>query len=152
MTPPIVTAISTYLFFSLGFVNSVFWLACAHTVCGLPFVVINVAASLRSADKSRARRGDPWRTAALGDHAHHAADHLARYRGWRDLRLRAFAHELMVAIFVLGGVGSRIGQDVVGRAGQSDPTIAAVSTLLIGVAVFTFASVTLTQLTKRRTT
>src|SRR5262249_16614755 len=51
VTPPIVTALSTYLFFvPLGLVNTVLGLACAHAVSGMPFVVINTAASLRSAD------------------------------------------------------------------------------------------------------
>src|SRR5262245_50738905 len=51
VTPPIVTALSTYLFFvPLGLVNTVAGLACAHAVSGMPFVVINTAASLRSAD------------------------------------------------------------------------------------------------------
>jgi putative spermidine/putrescine transport system permease protein len=51
VTPPIVTAVSTYLFFvPLGLVNTVVGLACAHAVSGMPFVVINTAASLRSAD------------------------------------------------------------------------------------------------------
>ena len=51
VTPPIVTALSTYLFFvPLGLVNTVAGLAFAHAVSGMPFVVINAAASLRSAD------------------------------------------------------------------------------------------------------
>ncbi len=56
VTPPIVTALSTYLFFvPLGLVNSVVGLACAHAVSGMPFVVINTAASLRSADSDLER-------------------------------------------------------------------------------------------------
>src|SRR6185295_2416270 len=51
VTPPIVTALSTYLFFvPLGLVNTVVGLACAHAVSDMPFVVINTSASLRSAD------------------------------------------------------------------------------------------------------
>ena len=156
VTPPIVTALSTYLFFvKLGFVNSVFWLACAQTVSGLPFVVINVAASLRSADQTLER-------AAII----HGAPPL-----WAIMRITlpiimpgiviggifAFvhsAHELLIAMFVLGGVGKPVSVKMWSDVqANTDPTIAAVSTLLIGVAVLTFASVTLTQaLTKRRTT
>jgi putative spermidine/putrescine transport system permease protein len=56
VTPPIVTAISTYLFFvPLGLVNTIVGLACAHAVSGMPFVVINTAASLRSADRNLER-------------------------------------------------------------------------------------------------
>src|SRR4029450_7948780 len=51
VTPPIITALSTYLFFvPLGLVNTVGGLACAHAVSGMPFVLINTSASLRSAD------------------------------------------------------------------------------------------------------
>lgn len=156
VTPPIVTALSTYLLFvKIGLVNSVFWLACAHAVSGLPFVVINVSASLRSADRGLER-------AAVIHGAHPL---------WAVLRITvpiimpgivigaifAFvhsAHELLVATFVLGGVGKPVSVKMWSDVqANTDPTIAAASTLLIGVAVLTFASVTLTQsLTKQRTT
>jgi putative spermidine/putrescine transport system permease protein len=56
VTPPIVTALSTYLFYvPLGLVNSIAGLAFAHAVSGLPFVVINTGASLRSADRDLER-------------------------------------------------------------------------------------------------
>jgi ABC-type spermidine/putrescine transport system permease subunit II len=156
VTPPIVTALSTYLVFvKVGLVNSVFWLACAHAVSGLPFVVINAAASLRSADRGLER-------AAII----HGAPPL-----WAVIRITipiimpgivigaifAFvhsAHELLVATFVLGGVGKPVSVKMWSDVqANTDPTIAAASTILIGVAILTFASVTLTQtLTKRRTT
>ncbi|AMN40499.1 ABC transporter permease [Rhodoplanes sp. Z2-YC6860] len=155
VTPPIVTALSTYLLFvKLGMVNSVFWLACVHTVSGLPFVVINTGASLRSADRSLER------AAVI-----HGAPPL-----WAVVRITlpiimpgivigaifAFvhsAHELLVAVFVLGGVGKPVSVKMWSDVqANTDPTIAAASTILIGVAVLTFASVTITQsLTKRRT-
>jgi putative spermidine/putrescine transport system permease protein len=155
VTPPIVTALSTYLFFvKIGFVNSVFWLACAHTVSGLPFVVINAAASLRSADRSLER------AAVI-----HGASPL-----WAVMRITlpiimpgivigaifAFvhsAHELLVAMFVLGGIGKPVSVKMWSDVqANTDPTIAAASTLLIGAAVLTFVSAALTQsLTKRRT-
>ena len=156
ITPPIVTALSTYLLFvKLGMINSIFWLACVDTVAGLPFVVINTAASLRSADRGLER-------AAII----HGAPPL-----WAIMRITipiimpgivigaifAFvhsAHELLVAMFVLGGVGKpvsvKIWSDV---QADTDPTIAAASTLLIGLAVLTFLSVMLSQaLSKRRAT
>src|SRR5215470_5817803 len=56
VTPPIVTALSTYLFFvPLGLANTIVGLACAHAVSGMPFVVINTAASLRGADRNLER-------------------------------------------------------------------------------------------------
>ena len=156
ITPPIVTALSTYLFFvPLGLVNTVLGLACAHAVSGLPFVVINTSASLRSADVNLER-------AAVIHGAHPL---------WAVLRITlpiispgivigaifAFVHsthELLIATFVLGGVGKPVAVKIwSGVQATSDPTIAAASAILIGLAVFTFASAAATQsLARRRTT
>jgi len=148
ITPPIVTALSTYLFFvPLGLVNTVVGLACAHAVSGLPFVVINTAASLRSADINLER------AAVI-----HGAPPL-----WAIIRITlpiispgiiigsifAFVHsthELLVAIFVLGGVGKPVAVKIwSGVQATSDPTIAAASAILIGLAILTFASALATQ-------
>jgi putative spermidine/putrescine transport system permease protein len=154
VTPPIVTAISTYLFFvPLGLDNSIVGLACAHAVSGMPFVVINTAASLRSADRNLER-------AAIV----HGAPPL-----WAIIRITlpiispgivigailAFvhsAHELLIATFVLGGVGKPVAVKIwSGVQATSDPTIAAASAILIGLAILTLASVAATQsLTRRR--
>jgi putative spermidine/putrescine transport system permease protein len=156
VTPPIVTALSTYLFFvPLGLVNTVIGLAFAHTVSGMPFVVINTAASLRSADVNLER-------AAVIHGAHPL---------WAVLRITlpiispgivigaifAFVHsthELLVAMFVLGGVGKPVAVKIwSGVQATSDPTIAAASAILIGLAILTFASAATTQaLAKRRHT
>jgi putative spermidine/putrescine transport system permease protein len=156
VTPPIVTAISTYLFFvPIGLDNSIVGLACAHAVSGMPFVVINTAASLRSADRNLER-------AAIIHGAHPL---------WAIIRITlpiispgivigailAFvhsAHELLIATFVLGGVGKpvtvKIWSDV---QATSNPTIAAASAILIGLAILTFASVATAQsLARRRNT
>jgi putative spermidine/putrescine transport system permease protein len=153
VTPPIVTAISTYLFFvPLGLNNSLVGLACAHAVSGMPFVVINTGASLRSADRNLER-------AAII----HGAPPL-----WAIVRITlpiiapgivigailAFvhsAHELLIAIFVLGGVGKPVAVKIwSGVQATSDPTIAAASAILIGLAILTLASVTAAQWLARR--
>jgi putative spermidine/putrescine transport system permease protein len=153
VTPPIVTAISTYLFFvPLGLNNSLIGLACAHAVSGMPFVVINTGASLRSADRNLER-------AAIV----HGAPPL-----WAIVRITlpiiapgiiigailAFvhsAHELLIAIFVLGGVGKPVAVKIwSGVQATSDPTIAAASAILIGLAILTLASVTAAQWLARR--
>src|SRR5882672_4806210 len=154
VTPPIVTALSTYLFFvPLGLVNTIIGLSCAHAVSGMPFVVINTAASLRSADRNLER-------AAIIHGAHPL---------WAVLRITlpiiapgivigaifAFVHsthELLVATFVLGGVGKPVAVNFFfNDTATTDPTIAAASTILIGLAILTFASATATQaLAKRR--
>ncbi len=156
VTPPIVTAISTYLFFvPLGLDNSIVGLACAHAVSGMPFVVINTAASLRGTDRNLER-------AAIIHGAHPL---------WAVVRVTlpiiapgivigavlAFvhsAHELLIATFVLGGVGKpvtvKIWSDM---QATSDPTIAAASAILIGLAILTLATVVSAQaLARRRST
>jgi putative spermidine/putrescine transport system permease protein len=155
LTPPIVTALSTYLFFvHLGLVNTVAGLAFAHAVSGMPFVVINTAASLRGADANLER-------AAIIHGAHPL---------WAVLRITlpiiapgiiiggifAFvhsAHELLVATFILGGVGKPVAVKIwSGVQATSDPTIAAASAILIGLAVLAFAGVAAAQaLAKQRT-
>jgi putative spermidine/putrescine transport system permease protein len=154
VTPPIITALSTYLFFvPLGLVITVAGLAFAHAVSGMPFVVINTAASLRSSDINLER-------AAVIHGAHPL---------WAVLRITlpiispgivigaifAFVHsthELLVAMFVLGGVGKPVAVKIwSGVQATSDPTIAAASAILIGLAILTFASAAATQsLAKRR--
>lgn len=153
VTPPIVTAISTYLFLvPLGLNNSLVGLACAHAVSGMPFVVINTGASLRSADRNLER-------AAII----HGAPPL-----WAIVRITlpiiapgiiigailAFvhsAHELLIAIFVLGGVGKPVAVKIwSGVQATSDPTIAAASAVLIGLAILTLVSVTAARWLARR--
>lgn len=153
VTPPIVTAISTYLFFvPLGLNNSLIGLACAHAVSGMPFVVINTGASLRSADRNLER-------AAII----HGASPL-----WAIVRITLpiiapgiiigailvfvhSAHELLIAVFVLGGVGKPVAVKIwSGVQATSDPTIAAASAILIGLAILTLASVTAAQWLARR--
>jgi len=154
VTPPIVTALSTYLFYvPLGLINSIAGLAFVHAVSGMPFVVINTSASLRSADRNLER-------AAIIHGAHPL---------WAVMRITlpiiapgivigaifAFVHsthELLVATFVLGGVGKPVAVKIwSGVQATTDPTIAAASTILIGLAILTFASAAATQaLAKRR--
>ena len=153
VTPPIVTALATYLYFvPLGLVNTIAGLACAHAVSGMPFVVINTAASLRSADINLER-------AAI---IHGAPPFLAVLRITLPIiapgivigAILAFvhsAHELLVGMFVLGGVGKPVAVKIwSGVQATSDPTIAAASAILIGLAVLTFASVAATQALVRR--
>jgi putative spermidine/putrescine transport system permease protein len=132
----------------IGLVNTIIGLACAHAVSGIPFVVINTAANLHGADRNLER-------AAII----HGASPL-----WAAVRITlpiiapgiiigaifAFvhsAHELLVATFVLGGVGKPVAVKIwSGVQATSDPTIAAASTILIGLAILTFASAATLQL------
>ena len=148
VTPPIVSAIGVFLMYvPLGLVNSFIGLACAHAVAGIPFVVINTAASLRSADR------DLERAAII-----HGASPLSAV-----LRITLpivspgivvgfilsfvhSAHELLIASFVLGGVGKPISVKMWSQVqSTTDPSVTAVSTVLIGVAILTVISVGATR-------
>jgi putative spermidine/putrescine transport system permease protein len=148
VTPPIVSAVGVFLMYvPLGLVNSLVGLACAHAVAGIPFVVINTAASLRSADR------DLERAAII-----HGASPLAA-----ALRITLpivspgivvgfilsfvhSAHELLIASFILGGVGKPISVKMWSQVqSTTDPSVTAVSTVLIGVAILTVVSVGATR-------
>jgi putative spermidine/putrescine transport system permease protein len=144
ITPPIVSAIGVFLMYvPLGLVNSAVGLACAHAVAGIPFVVINTAASLRSADR------DLERAAII----HGASPLMAAIRitlpivspGILVGFILSFvhsAHELLIAIFILGGVGKPISVKMWSQVqATTDPSVTAVSTVLIGVAILTVMSV-----------
>src|SRR5262249_8017954 len=148
ITPPITKAISIYLsYVPLGLINTVSGLAFAHTVSGLPFVIVNVMASLRSYDP------DLDRAAII-----HGA---APYRAVLGITIPIIApgiivgcifafmqsaQELLVAIFVLGTVNKPMAVQLwEGVQGAIDPSIAAASSSLIGLAVLGFLAVALLQ-------
>ena len=148
VTPPIVSAIGVFIMYvPLGLVNSPIGLACAHAVAGIPFVVINTAASLRSADQ------DLERAAII-----HGASPLAAVvritlpivsPGIVVGFILSFvhsAHELLIASFVLGGVGKPISVKMWSQVqSTTDPSVTAASTVLIGVAILTVISVGATR-------
>jgi putative spermidine/putrescine transport system permease protein len=153
VTPPIVTAISTYLFFvPIGLVNTIAGLACAHAVSGMPFVVINTAASLRSVDRNLERAAIIHGASPLGAIVRITLPIISP--GILIGAILAFvhsAHELLIATFVLGGVGKPVAVKIwSGVQATSDPTIAAASAILIGLAILTFASVAAAQMLSRR--
>ena len=141
ITPAIIKALSIYLFYvPLGLINTKLGLACAHAVSGIPYVVLNVAASLRSYDVT--------------------LEHAAVIHGARPIEsvlritlpiispgiivgaIFAFmqsAQELLVSIFVLGTVRKPMAVKLwEGVQVAIDPTIAAASTGMIGLAVLAF--------------
>ena len=144
VTPPIVSAIGVFIMYvPLGLVSSPIRLACAHAVAGIPFVVINTAASLRSADQ------DLERAAII-----HGASPLAAVvritlpivsPGIVVGFILSFvhsAHELLIASFVLGGIGKPISVKMWSQVqSTTDPSVTAASTVLIGIAVLTVISV-----------
>ncbi len=87
----------------------------------------------------------------MGYCPHHIADHRSRHLIGAILAFVHSAHELLIATFVLGGVGKPVAVKIwSGVQATSDPTIAAASAILIGLAILTFASVAAAQLLSRR--
>ncbi len=146
ITPPIIKAMSIYLFYvELGLNNTIFGLALAHTVSGVPFVVINTAASLKSYDVNLERAAcvhgaSPLRSVLV----------ITLPVIWAGVLVGAVfafmqsAQELIVSIFVLGTVNRPLAVKLwEGVQVSTDPSIAAASTVLIGVAILSFLMVVL---------
>jgi putative spermidine/putrescine transport system permease protein len=148
ITPAIIKGLATYLFFvPYGLVNSIVGLACAHTVSALPYVVINVGASLKGFDQTLER-------AAI---IHGARPTIAILRVTLPIiapgilvgAVFAFlssAQELLVAIFLLGTVRKPLAVKMwEGVRVSVDPTIAAASSAVILMAVAAFVTAALLQ-------
>lgn len=148
ITPPVIKAISIYLFYvPLGLVNTVRGLAFAHTVPGIPFVVINVMASLRSYDENLERAAvihgaSPLR-AVVGITLPIIAPGILVGAIFAFMQS---AQELLVSIFVLGTVNKPLAVKLwEGVQVAIDPSIAAASTSLIGLAMLGFLAAALLQ-------
>jgi ABC-type spermidine/putrescine transport system permease subunit II len=148
ITPPVIKAISIYLFYvPLGLINTVRGLAFAHTVPGIPFVVINVMASLRSYDENLERAAvihgaSPLR-AVVGITLPIIAPGILVGAIFAFMQS---AQELLVAIFVLGTVNKPLAVKLwEGVQVAIDPSIAAASTSLIGLAMLGFLAAALLQ-------
>jgi len=150
IVPPIIKAISLYLFFiPIGLANTIAGLVIAHSVTGIPYVVLNLLASLKSYDRD--------------------LEHAAQAHGASPLRsivdvtlpiltpaiavgaIFAFlqsAQELLVSIFLLGTVEKPLAVRLwEGVRISLKPTIAAASTTLVVLALVAFS---LTWLVTRR--
>jgi putative spermidine/putrescine transport system permease protein len=148
VVPAIITAIAVYgLYARLRLVGTLHGLVLAHTVLALPFVVVVVGATLRGFDE----------TLEL------AAQNLGANR-WQTFRrvtlplirpgiisgaLLAFItsfDEVVVAIFVSGARAPTLPKQMWdGIRTEIDPTVAAVSTLLIGVTAAVVGAIALVR-------
>lgn len=148
VVPVIITAIAVYgLYARLQLVGTLHGLVLAHTVLALPFVVVVVAATLRGFDE----------TLEL------AAQNLGANR-WQTFRrvtlplirpgivsgaLLAFItsfDEVVIAIFVSGARAPTLPKQMWdGIRTEIDPTVAAVSTLLIGVTTAVVGAIALVR-------
>jgi len=153
ITPAIIKGLAIYLFYvPYGLVNSVVGLACAHAVSALPYVVINVGASLRGYDAGLERAAIVHGASPVGAILRITLPIIAP--GILVGAVFAFlssAQELLVAIFVLGTVRKPLAVKMwEGVRVTVDPTLAAASTALIALAVAAFAAAALLQRRARR--
>jgi putative spermidine/putrescine transport system permease protein len=139
IVPYIITAIAVYFLFArLGLVGSPVGLLAAHTLLAVPKVVVIVTAALKGFDRTLERASmslgaGPWTTF-----------YRVTYPGIRPAVITAalFAFltsfdELILSMFITGPTAVTLPKlmwDAVRL--EIDPTIAAASSLLIGVAVF----------------
>jgi len=154
ITPPIIKAISIYLYYvPLGLLNTVWGLAFAHTVSGIPFVVINVVASLRNYDR------DIERAATI-----HGASPVRAVIGitlpiiapgiivGAVFAFMQSAQELLIAIFVLSTLEKPLAVKLwEGVRVAIDPSIAAATTSVTGLAILGLVAVMLANRRNRRT-
>jgi ABC-type spermidine/putrescine transport system permease subunit II len=139
IVPYIITAIAVYFLFArLGLIGSPLGLLIAHTLLAVPKVVVIVAAALKGFDRTLERASmslgaGPWVTFCR-----------VTYPGIRPAVLAAALFsfltsfdELILSMFITGPTAVTLPKlmwDAVRL--EMDPTIAAASSLLIGVAVF----------------
>jgi len=134
ITPAIIFAVAVYFFFAkVGLVGSFWGLVLAHSVMAIPFVVVTVSASLQSLDVSLEQAAmslgaNPWRTFLR------VTFPLIR-PGMLSGALFAFLtsfDEIVVALFISGTRSMTLPRRMwVAIKEEIDPTIAAVSTMLI---------------------
>lgn len=151
--PAILIAIGIFLFYAqIGFNNTLIGIVLAHSVLATPLVVITVAASLKSYDMNQEM----------------VARSLGASRPWAFLTvtlpqirlavisgaLLAFItslDEVVISLFIAGGDKATLTRRMFNALrDEIDPTIAAISTLLIALSVILLASSQLAQSRMRK--
>ncbi|HZS83445.1 MAG TPA: ABC transporter permease [Stellaceae bacterium] len=150
IAPVIIVAIGLYFFYArLGLVGNPFALVIAHTCLAVPFVVINVSAALQGFDERLEHAAmnlgaTPWRTFWQVTFPIIRPGILA---GALFAFISSF-DELVVALFVSGSTAVTLPRKMWDSIRfEIDPTIAAVSTILIVLASAIFLSA---ELLRRR--
>jgi putative spermidine/putrescine transport system permease protein len=153
ITPPIIKAISLYLFFApIGLTNSVTGLVLSHTVTGIPYVVLNLLASLKSYDQdielaARIHGASPLRAVTTVTLPILAPSVIV---GAIFAFLQS-AQELLVAMFLLGTTEKPLAVRLwEGVRISLQPTIAAASTTLVVMALVALGLILLVNRRNRR--
>lgn len=153
IVPAIVVAIGIYFFYArIQIVGSPFALALAHTALAIPFVVINVSATLEGFDERL-----EWAAMNLGANRWQTFSQITLplirpgvFAGALFAFITSF-DELIVALFISGAGAVTLPRKMWESLRQDiDPTIAAVSTLLIVVSVLILASAELLRVRGER--
>ncbi|MCL6284166.1 ABC transporter permease [Ruegeria sp. 2012CJ41-6] len=134
IVPVIITAISSYFFYSrLGLTNSFAGMILAHTILGAPFVVITVTATLKGFDQNQIKAAS-----SLGARPIYAFRTVTLPQilpGVVSGAVFAFVtsfDEVIVALFVAGSQQITLPRQMFsGVRDNLDPTIAAVATLMV---------------------
>lgn len=151
IVPGIIVAIATYsLFVDLKLVNSFLGVAIAHTMLAIPFVIVNVVATLRGFDIRLEQAAMNLGASPLQTFIRVTLPMIAP--GVVAGALFAFItsfDELIVVLFIAGTRGRTLPMRMFeGLRLEIDPTIAAVSSMLI---VFSIAMLLSAELFRRRT-
>ncbi len=146
IVPQIIKAISLYLFFTpIGLTNTVTGLVLAHTVTGIPYVVLNLLASLKGYDRdlelaARIHGASPLRAVTTVTLPVLAPSILV---GAIFAFLQS-AQELLVSMFLLGTVEKPLAVWLwEGVRISLQPTIAAASTTLVVLALLALGIIAL---------
>ena len=142
--PAILIAIGTFLFYAqIGLNNTMTGIVAAHSVMAIPLVVITVASGLKSYDMNQemvarslgASRPRAFLTVTLPQIRFAVVSAAV-------LSFLTSFDEVILALFVSGGSNSTLTRQMfLALRDQIDPTIAAISTIMIGVTTLMFVLV-----------
>lgn len=150
VVPAIIVAIAVYgLYVQFRLVQTFWGLVLAHTVLAIPYVIVNVSATLRGFDirleqAARSLGANGWQTFR---HVTLPLISPGIFAGAVFAFIASF-DELIVALFIAGARGRTLPMRMFeGLRMEIDPTIAAVSSMLITFSVLVLASA---ELVRRR--
>ena len=149
--PPIISAISLYFFFSkLHLVGTIFGLVTAHTILAIPFVLVLVSATLKGLDETLERAAISLGASPLKTFFYVILPNIRP--GIISGALFAFIisfDELVIVIFISGAKTVTLPKRMWdGIRLEIDPTIAAVSSILIAISILLMVCISLLQKNK----
>ena len=138
MIPAILIAAGVFFLYArMGLNNTLFGIVAAHTCLALPFVVISVTAGMRSYDMNQERVARSLGASRLTAFATVTLPQIKlSVISGAVFAFITSLDELMVALFVARGESSTLPRRMFASLrDEVDPTIAAISTILIGISM-----------------